>query len=167
MRAWFAAGFVVAIVLAWVAAKLHASFTAPIGSLSIGFGVFLGIALGALSAWCNVRPQRTLIAAACFLTFVAIVAQHAWLYVEFRREWHQARATTPEIAMFRPEAPWSPAEYFGRELKAGRAPVWCVDAALIAAPAIGIFWMMERKRREVGVAANANQHVPQNLNPEP
>jgi ABC-type uncharacterized transport system permease subunit len=161
MGAWFAAGIAVALAYAWVAAKLHAAFVAPIGSLSIGFGLVLGATLGAFAALLNVRPQRNLIVGAVLLTFVAIIAQHAWLYVEFRREWHKARATSPEIAMFRPESPWSPAEYFGRELKAGRAPVWCTDAVLIAAPAIGIFWMMERRRREVSLAADAKNSVPQ------
>jgi hypothetical protein len=86
------------------------------------------------------------------LTFVAIIAQHAWLYVEFRREWHKARAAAPQIAMFRPEAPWSPAEYFGNELKAGSAAVWCLDAVCIAVPAITVFWMMNRKRLQAGAA---------------
>jgi hypothetical protein len=64
--------------------------------------------------------------------------------------------------MFRPESPWSPGEYFSRELQAGRAPIWCLDAVFIAAPAIGVFWLMERKRANVGGAADGKT-----LHPEP
>jgi hypothetical protein len=162
MRAWFAVGFAVALVYAWVAAKLHATLVAPIGSLSIGFGLVLGATLGACAALISVRPQRKILVGAALLTLVAIVAQHAWLYLEFRREWHEARATSPQIAMFRPESPWSPGEYFSRELQAGRASIWCLDAVFIAAPAIGVFWLMERKRANVGVTADAKT-----LSPEP
>jgi ABC-type uncharacterized transport system permease subunit len=164
MGAWFAAGLAVALAYAWVAAKLHAAFVAPIGSLSIGFGLVLGATLGAFAALLNVRPQRNLIVGAALLTFVAIIAQHAWLYVEFRREWHKARATSPEIAMFRPESPWSPVEYFGNELKAGRAPVWCLDAVCIAVPAITVFWIMDRKRLQAGAASETSSKTP-NLQP--
>jgi hypothetical protein len=160
MCAWFAAGFAVALALAWVVAKLHAAFTAPLGLVSIGFGLIFGIALAAIAMLLNLRSQRALFVGTCVLTAVAIVAQHAWLYVEFRREWHRARATTPEIAMFRPEAPWSPAEYFGNELKAGRAPVWWLDALGIAVPAIAVFWMMDQKRHQATASAPTSNATP-------
>jgi hypothetical protein len=156
MGAWFAAGLAVALALAWVVAMLHGAFTAPLGLVSIGFGLVLGIALAAIAMLLNLRSQRTLMVGTCILTAIAILAQHAWLYVEFRREWHRARAITPEIAMFRPEAPWSPAEYFGNELKSGRALIWCLDALCIAVPAIAVFWMMERKRYQANAGATTN-----------
>jgi hypothetical protein len=155
-----AAGFIASVAMAWIAAKLHGAFAAPVGGVSIGLGLLLGVSLSALAMVMKLRPRAALLIAAAALALVAVVAQHAWLYVEFRRQWHVARAKSPEIAMFRAEEPWSPSEYFSRELQAGRAAVWSVDAALIVGTAIGMFALMERKRSESGVAADAKPTVP-------
>jgi hypothetical protein len=62
---------------------------------------------------------------------VTVIAEHAWLYSQFRRGWQASRAANPQVAMFRPEAPWPPSEYFAREIASGSLPFWCLDAALI------------------------------------
>jgi hypothetical protein len=167
MGAWLAAGSVAAISIAWIAAKLHAAFAAPVGSVSIAIGLFLGLALGALAVVTKAPRRRTLIIAAVLLSLLVVFAQHAWLYAQFRRQWREARARSPEIAMFRGEQPWSPVEYFNRELMAGRAAVWCLDGALIVGTAVGIFAIMERKRSEFGLAADAKGPDHSTLNPEP
>jgi len=51
------------------------------------------------------------------------------------------------VAMFRPEAPWSPQEYFMRELTPQRAALWGLDAALIASAAVGTVLILDRKQQ--------------------
>jgi hypothetical protein len=75
---------------------------------------------------------------------VTTLAEHAWLYLDFRRQWQEVRAKSPEVALFRPEAPWSPAEYFARELSAGRAPLWALDAVLVIAAAVTVVVVARR-----------------------
>ena len=144
---WFGGGFVAAIGIGWVAALLHASGRAPLGLMSLGVGLALGATLAGLAATQRVAdppppPPRTVI-----LAFITVLAEHAWLYRDFRRQWHEARAESAEVALFRPAAPWSPAEYFARELTPGRAALWGVDAALLTAAAVGTvaFWQRQSK----------------------
>jgi hypothetical protein len=160
MRGWLAAGFVASICLAWIAAKIHATVAPPVGSVSLGVGLILGLTLGSLAIMAKVPPRRALIVGAVLLSFVVVIAQHAWLYIEFRRLWRQARAKSPEIAMFRAEEPWSPVAYFGREVEAGRAGVWCLDGALIVGTAVGVFAIMERNRGRFCLAAHAKSSMP-------
>jgi len=81
------------------------------------------------------------------LAIVTVLAQHAWLYHSFRQQWHEARAKSPEVALFRAEAPWSPREYFARELTPYRAALWCLDAALITVTAAVATSFLNGKRR--------------------
>jgi hypothetical protein len=157
MRAWYATGLVVALAIAWVAAKVNWWISAPIGAISICIGFLVGVALGALAHMLHLRRGRNLIVGVVLIAIFTVLMQHAWLYVEFRRQWQQAREGSPEVAMFRDEKPWPPEEYFRRELEAGRAGVWCLDGVLIVATAVGAFWMIERRRRAVGLAADAKK----------
>jgi hypothetical protein len=149
---WYAAGLVVAVAIAWLAAVLHISGHAPIGLFSVGVGVVLGAMLSAIAASGH-RPKggrlagRRLLIGTIFLALFTVLAEHAWLYHDFRRQWHEARATSAEVAMFRSEAPWSPSEYFRRELTPQRAALWCLDAALIITAAVAIMLILERKRQ--------------------
>jgi hypothetical protein len=131
MLTWYLIGTATAIGIAWLAAMLHVSDNAPIGIVSVGVGALLGGILGGLAAWLNVHCRKRLLAGAVVLAIVAILAEHAWLYREFRRQWHEARAKSAEVALFRPDSPWSPREYVSRELTAGRALLWACDATLI------------------------------------
>jgi hypothetical protein len=88
-----------------------------------------------------------LITGTLFLALVTALAQHAWLYVDFRRQWQEARAKSPEVAMFRPETPWSPSQYFARELTIESMALWTLDAALNAASAIGVVAVWQSKRK--------------------
>ncbi len=164
MLFWYAAGLVAAIAIAWLAALLHLSGNAPVGLLSLGVGIALGAALSALAASGHrlqggrLAGRRRLVAGTLILALLTVLAQHAWLYHDFRRQWHEARAESPEVALFRPETPWSPREYFARELTPQRAALWFVDAALITAAAVGTALFLRRfsaNHNETRVASDA------------
>jgi hypothetical protein len=146
MLLWYAAGLFVAVAIAWLAAGLQLTGNAPIGLLSLTVGIALGIVQMAVAA--KVRfTRRRLIVGTIILAFVTVLAQHAWLYYHFRRQWHDARARSPEVALFRPESPPSPGEYFARELTPGRAALWCLDAALITAASTGTVLILARRHK--------------------
>jgi hypothetical protein len=128
---WYAGSFIAAVSLGWLAASVHATGFAPIGLLSLAFGVLFGIMVTALAGLAGIRCRTRLIIGTVVLALITVFAEHAWLYREFRRQWHEARASSAELAMFRPETPSSPSEYFARELAAGRGPLWVLDALLI------------------------------------
>jgi hypothetical protein len=133
MLNWSIAGVIAAISVGWLAAWLYLLHTAPVGIVSLGVGVTLGLILAGLAAAMHVNCRKRLLVGAILLGLLTVVAEHAWLYRDFRRQWRESRAKSPEVAMFRPDAPWSPAEYFARELTPARAMLWGVDAVLIVA----------------------------------
>ncbi len=149
MLRWSMYGVVVAIVLAWFGAIIHASGYAPLGLVSLGLGATLGAVLVAIAATQGVAGARRLVIGTIALALFVVLAQHAWLYRDFRRQWHEARANSPHVAMFRPETPWTPREYLERELTAGRAALWVVDAALITATATAVVVIWQRKRQYI------------------
>ena len=144
MLFWYAAGFVAAIAIAWLSALLNVSGHAPVGIVSLGVGIALGIILSAIAATQRVAGHRYLIHGTIVFASMTVLAEHAWLYLDFRREWHAARAASAEVALFRPETPWSPAEYFARELTPGRAALWGLDAVLITAAAVAVVVVWRR-----------------------
>ena len=145
MSLWYTAGFLAAVAVAWLAAIIHVSGHAPIGLLSLGVGIALGAILTGIAASQRLAGGRRLVAGTVILALVAVLAEHAWLYRDFRRQWHEARARSPEAALFRPETPWSPREYFAHELTPQRAALWWIDAALITAAAAGTVAVMRRE----------------------
>jgi hypothetical protein len=163
MVIWYAVGAMAAIAIAWLAAVLHIAGRAPIGIISLAVGISLGALLSALAASQWLACRRRLIAGTILLAIVAIVAEHAWLYRDFRRQWHEARAKSPEAALFRPESPWSPREYFTNELTPRRAALWCLDGALIIAATVGTALILNQSRQPFGVAADAKN----SLTPDP
>jgi ABC-type uncharacterized transport system permease subunit len=147
MLIWYITSAGAALAIAWLAAMLHLSGHAPLGFISLGVGAALGVALSAIAATLRVAGQRQLILSTVLFAIIAVLAQHAWLYLDFRRQWHEARAASPEVAMFRPESPWSPAEYLARELTPGRAGLWALDAAFIVAAAVAVVIMWQRRSK--------------------
>jgi ABC-type uncharacterized transport system permease subunit len=147
MLIWYITGAGAALAIAWLAAMLHVSGHAPLAIVSLGVGAALGATLSAIAATLRVAGQRNIILSTILFALVTIVAQHAWLYIDFRRQWHEARAASPEVALFRPESPWSPAEYLARELTPGRAGLWTLDAALVVAAAVAVvIWWQRRSK---------------------
>jgi hypothetical protein len=137
MLIWYGAGTVAAIVIAWLAALVHASGHAPIGLVPLAVGIALGASLIAIAAAQQLADRRRLIIETLLLAIVAIMAEHTWLYLDFRRQWHEARERSPQVAVFRPESPWSPREYFTIEATPQRTLLWSVDAAITVASAVG------------------------------
>jgi hypothetical protein len=133
---WFAAGALAAVASGFVAARLNLWGLAPIGLLPIAVGCLLGAILGWLAAFAGVKCRVRLILGTIVLAAVTALAEHAWLYLDFRRQWHEARANSAEVALFRPETPWSPMEYFTREASSGRWALWFTDAAMITSAAV-------------------------------
>ncbi len=97
---------------------------------------------------------------AVVFALVTVFAEHTWLYRDFRRQWQDAREISPQVALFRPAEPWSPAEYFHYEVASGRIALWCVDAALIVAGTMGVV-LLQNKRFVVADDAKKN------LTPDP
>jgi hypothetical protein len=137
MIRWYLGAVLTGAVSGWAAATLHLSGWAPVGLASVGVGLVLGVVLLRLAAMTSVTLLRPLVAGAIISALVAVLVEHAWLYHDFRRQWQDARAREPQVALFRPAEPWSPARYFRHELSPGRATLWCVDAALIVLASVG------------------------------
>jgi hypothetical protein len=137
MLIWYAAGAVAAIVIALLAALVHASGYAPIGVISLAVGIALGVVLRKIAVTQRVAGRRQLIIGTLVLAIVAVLAEHTWLYFDFRRQWQADREKSPQLAIFRPEAPWSPREFFLNEATPQRTAVWCIDALVIIASAVG------------------------------
>jgi hypothetical protein len=151
MLTWYLTSAGAALAIAWLAATMHLSGHAPLGLISLGVGAVLGAALCAVNATVRrlqvgrVDGRQPYILSTIIFAIVTVLAQHAWLYIGFRRQWHEARAKSAEIALFRPESPWPPAEYLARELSTQRAALWALDAALIVAGALAVvIWWRRR-----------------------
>jgi hypothetical protein len=134
---WYILGALAALGIGGLAAALNLAGVAPVGILPIGVGFALGAILVGLAAATRITCGKRLIFGAVLLAIVAVLAEHAWLYLEFRREWHRGRAELPQIAMFRPETPWPPVQYFVHEASPKRMVLWCVNAAFVTATAVG------------------------------
>jgi ABC-type uncharacterized transport system permease subunit len=145
MWRWYVCGFVVAAAISWVVTLFHSAGFAPFGLISVSAGLALGAVLCALATTLRVADRSHLIIGTLILAVVTALAQHAWLYRDFRRQWQEARASSAELAMFRPESPWSPAEYLAHELTPGRAAFWTLDAALVVAAAVSVVVWWHRR----------------------
>jgi hypothetical protein len=131
-------GLVAGVAVGWAAAEFNLSGWAPVGLLSLGVGGMLGLVVAKLADLAGVRCPKRLVVGTVLFALVTVFAEHTWLYRDFRRQWTDARAREPQVALFRPETPWSPAEYVRHEWSPGRLALWCVDATLIVASAVGV-----------------------------
>ncbi len=141
---WLLFGTIAAIGVGWVAALVHASGHAPIGLTSLGVGALLGVLLGRLAAMLRIAGPAPLVVGTLLLAIFTILAEHAWLYRDFRGQWREARTKSAAVAMFRSDTPPGPRDYFAREFN---APLWCLDATIIASAAVGIAIVLRRDRR--------------------
>src|SRR5262249_54916464 len=128
MLIWYGAGAVTAIFVAWVASLIHSSGNAPLGLVSIGVGATLGVFLANLAATLKLTGKNPPFIGAVLPSILCILAEHPWLSLDFRRQWHADQAKTPQVAIFRPDTPWSPAQYFAHELTPRQGALWAVDA---------------------------------------
>jgi hypothetical protein len=141
----FSGGWAVAIALGWIAARLNAVGFAPVGLLPLAIGIVVGSAVSWLSTLGGIPNRSRLLVAAGMVAILTVLAEHAWLYRDFCRQWREARIDQPQVAMFRPATPWSPAEYFAQEATPGRLTLWCVDAAILVASAAGTVLVLRRR----------------------
>lgn len=137
MLRWLFLGIVAAVIIAWLGAQIHLFGRPVLGITSLGVGLLLGAILGALAIKLQIPNSSRVVVATLIIALIAMSAQHAWLYRDFRRQWHEARAHSPQVAMFRPAEPWTPREYFLNEIAPSRVALWCADAVLIAIGAVG------------------------------
>jgi hypothetical protein len=144
---WYVVGAVAAVAIGWAAAAVHASGNAPIGLTSVAVGVALGAVLAVLAASQRLAGTRPLIVGALLLAIVTVMAEHAWLYFDFRRQWHESRAMSAQVAMFRDESPPSAREYFARELTPRRTGLWIFDAVIVTASTVGFVFLRRRARQ--------------------
>lgn len=134
---WYLSGTALAAAVGGLAAVCHLAGWAPVGILPLAVGVALGWGVTILADRFEVGCPKRLVAGATIFALVAIFSEHAWIYHDFRRQWHEARVD-PQVALFRPEEPWSPAEYLRHEATGGRIALWGLDAALIGAGTLGL-----------------------------
>src|SRR5262249_36095664 len=107
-----------------------------------------------LAAQCGAPNGARLLVAAGLVAILTVLSEHAWLYRDFCRQWREARANQPQVAMFRPEEPWSPAEYFRGEATPGRLVLWSVDAVVLVLSAV-VTVLVWRRRWASHVAGSA------------
>jgi hypothetical protein len=144
MLIWYGAGAVAAIVIAWLASLIHVSGHAPVGLVSVAVGISLGAALTGIAASLRLAGFRRLLVGAAILAILTVVAEHTWLYLDFRRQWQAERAKSAAVAMFRPESPPLPAEYFSQEGTPRQLTFWCLDAAIITLGSVGTLFVLRR-----------------------
>jgi hypothetical protein len=147
MLIWYGFGVILAVLVAWLAAVVHASGHAPLGLVSLGVGIALGAALAGIAATLQLACFRRLMFGTLVLAIVAVFAEHAWLYLDFRRQWHESRRSSAAVAMFRSETPPSLQEYLHLEWSPQRAAVWCVDAVLVVAGAAATVFALRREKK--------------------
>jgi hypothetical protein len=149
---WLASGVIAACVVGWIAAQIHMSGHAPVGLVSAGAGMLLGFLLFWLAVLVSVHCRGRLVIGTLLLAVLTIVAEHAWLYRDFRRQWVEAREKSTTVAMFRSETPPGPDVYFAHEWNPA---LWITDGAIIAVAALGTVMLMRRSGGEIGSADNA------------
>ena len=138
---WCGGGAATAAALGWAGATLSLAGKAPVGLLSIGIGLALGLVLVGLAEITHSRERRMLIIGTLVFAFLTVLAEHAWLYRAYRQQWWKNRVEQPAVALFRPETePLSVVAYFRREFEYSprQGMVWALDAALIASASVGL-----------------------------
>ncbi|HEX4412586.1 MAG TPA: hypothetical protein VH107_03090 [Lacipirellulaceae bacterium] len=154
---WLALGAIAAGVVAWIAAQVHLSGHAPVGLVSVAVGALLGIALAWLAGIAGIYCKWRLVVGTLLLAACTVVAEHAWLYRDFRRQWQEAREKSTTVAMLRSETPPGPDVYFTHEWNPG---LWISDAAIIIVVGVGTVVFLRRGGNEPGLVAEAKSVDP-------
>jgi hypothetical protein len=88
----------------------------------------LGVAIGAIAAGQGVRRARTLVTGTIAFALITILAEHAWLYRDYCRQWQEERTRSVAAATFPDAKPLTISEWFKHEWS---PLLWLTDAALI------------------------------------
>jgi hypothetical protein len=129
---WIVLGAVAAIVVGWLSAVIHASGHAPVGLTSFFVGALLGVVVGAIAGSFKLRRARTLAVGTIAFALITIIAEHAWLYRDYCRQWEEARTRSVAAATFPNATPPTITDWFKHEWS---PLLWLTDAALIAVTA--------------------------------
>jgi hypothetical protein len=148
---WLATGTIAAGIAGWIAAQIHLTGHAPVGLVSAGAGALLGFALAWLAVLAGIRCKRQLAIGTLLLATLAVVAEHAWLYRDFRRQWEEAREKSTTVAMFRSERPPGPDMYFAHEWNPA---LWISDGAIIIVAAVGTVILLRRNAGDFGAVVD-------------
>ncbi len=143
-------GAAAAVAIGWASAMLSVTGKAPVGLLSLGIGIALGLLLVALAELTRFKSPRGLVVSVALCAVLTVLAEHGWLYRAYRQKWQQNRVEHPAVALFRPDdAPLTLAGYFHRELQfaPGQWKFWLVDGGLIVAGAVGVVILRNRSVR--------------------
>lgn len=155
-------GVAAAVGVGLAAATISRTGWAPVGIFSLGVGIAVGVAASKLARWSQIACPTRVAVATLVMALATVVAQHAWLYRDYRQQWHTVREREPALAWFRPETePMAPGEYFATEYSPARLAFWAIDAALVAAAAIGTVLTLRHNHHV------ENCSVSQPPNPEP
>jgi hypothetical protein len=138
-------GVVTAAGIGIAAASVSLMGWAPVGIFSLGVGIVVGVAASTLARWLQVDCRRRLTVATLLMALVAVAAEHAWLYRDYRQQWQVVRQREPALALFRPDTePLSLGKYFAAESSPSQMAFWGIDAALVAAAALGALVVLRR-----------------------
>jgi len=151
-------GTVCALGIGSVAASLQIRGWAPVGIFPVLSGIVLGFVLFPAALIAGLDSRSRLITTTVAFALMLVAFEHLFLYKGFRQQWRAARENNAQISLFRDEEPWSPAEYFVREITPMRALLWSLDAVLITSGAVATVliwpWFISRND-ETRVASDA------------
>lgn len=135
-----------AVLVGIASASVQAAGVAPIGIASCVTGAALGAALLAIATLCDWPTMKISIGLVIVATLLLVVAEHGWLYRDYRQQWERVRLENPGLAMFQAETnPLPIHHYLWREASPAKAAFWLLDALLIAATAVGIVHAWNRR----------------------
>jgi len=147
---WLCAVFISGTLIAVGSAALQRVEISPIVLLSLLCGAVLGFVAVFAASVLDIRSRWLLLlgtlAAGIFLT----VGQHYFLHRFAVRDWQQAQAKEPQLALFRPPPPNDLQDYLRQESK-GRLAYWLLDGAIITATAVGIAVGLRKRIPEVNI----------------
>jgi len=139
-----------AMLLGYLVAVLQGAGWAPVGLLSILVGGMLGGMLLGIAAFSYRSMASSLgtpfagwkgLLLILLFALTTVVAEHGWLYHDYRQQWYEVRLEHPELAIFRAdESPLSLGQYFAKEATTEQMVLWIVDGTLIGAIAVGVIF---------------------------
>ena len=163
---FFFCGIGAAFGIGALAATVSLAGWSPVGIFSLGVGVVVGTVVWALATMFRVACPLRLTVATIVMALVAVLAQHAWLYRDYRKQWQSVREREPALALFRSETqPMSPGEYFATEYSPARLAFWAVDTVLAVTGATAVLLLGGELLEKVSVAADANPSCPPTPDP--
>src|SRR3972149_1080976 len=109
MVKWYCYGLATAVLVGLLASLVSSAGWTPVGVYSLGVGLAIGGPVTKLPGVVPVTWTKRLLTGTVLMAICTVIAQHAWLYNDYRRQWHVVQNHEPALAIFRPgSAPLSP-----------------------------------------------------------